>query len=538
MTIEPSFNITEDENNLDFSINSLEVSVFPGGDYDVSITAQIIIGLKLNYRDVSFNFLFDDVCKYKLKMINYYMSHGPGRFKNITMGYPEGYDIPADRVLDISGNVEVGGDVSFNGVGTISVAGNEQDLLRLNIIKSDGSKRSMVIQTPAADDNASAFIFQTGNSFKFMTNATDALVIDAGANITTAKGIAAGKDTETTSFFGKSLVGSWSNSGGSALDDYAIFSHHDRQNEGDFAVMAAAGGTTYLNAKSGAVIRFRINNVNKMTMDSNGNLGINDINPSEKLEVGGNIKCNGNIKIERAGSGGANLTCQATGLNHHGDINIVSVSRANTLGFVGGFNKIRSIGNDNEGALAFIKMNNAGTSIVKTMLKLVQGGAYFDTTVYSAGTTLYSDDRIKENEKLIVNATETLSKLTPQIYDKYRTMDLSGSFQVESGLITQELYYNAPELRHLVHLGKDTDASGNSYTPTPEEMDLSGVDIGSDPDYGSHGWSKTEHSSLNYQGLIPYLIKSNKELVGRIDSLKTDISAIMTHLDLQQLTHK
>jgi hypothetical protein len=270
-----------------------------------------------------------------------------------------------------------------------------------------------------------------------------------------------------------------------------------------------------------------------------GNVGIGTTTPSERLEV------NGNIKIERPGSGGANLTCQATGLNHHADINIVSVERANhpSENFVGGFNKIRSIGNDSEGALAFIKMNNAGTSEVKTMLKLVQNGAYFGGPVYAndlilngAGGATSSDDRIKENEKLIVNATETLSKLTPQIYDKYQTMDLSGSSIIESGLIAQEVYYNAPELRHLVTVGKDTDASGNEYTPTPEEMDLSGVDIGSDPDYGSHGWSKQNSSSLNYSGLIAYLIKSNQELVGRIDSLKTDISAIMTHLDLQQLT--
>jgi hypothetical protein len=162
----------------------------------------------------------------------------------------------------------------------------------------------------------------------------------------------------------------------------------------------------------------------------------------------------------------------------------------------------------------------------------VNGVVFFRTKAFATHWYTHSDDRMKENEKLIVNATETLSKLTPQNYDKYFNMDLSGSSQVESGLIAQEVYYNAPELRHLVTLGTELDASGNKYTPTPEEMDLSGVDIGSDPDYGSHGWSKTENSSLNYQGLIAYLIKSNQELVGRIDSLKTDISAIMTHLDL------
>ena len=150
--------------------------------------------------------------------------------------------------------------------------------------------------------------------------------------------------------------------------------------------------------------------------------------------------------------------------------------------------------------------------------------------VTSDGTTLTSDDRVKENEKLIVNAMETLSKLTPQIYDKYYNMDLSGSFQVESGLIAQEVYYNAPELRHLVHLGQDTDASGNEYTPTPEEMDLSCVDIANDPDYGSHGWSKTKKSTFNYSGLIPYLVKSNQELSERIETLKTENTELKTDI--------
>ena len=62
-------------------------------------------------------------------------------------------------------------------------------------------------------------------------------------------------------------------------------------------------------------------------------------------------------------------------------------------------------------------------------------------------------------------------------------MDCSGDCGIESGLITQEAYYNAPELRHLVVLGEECDASGNDITPTSDEMDLSGVDIGSDPGY-------------------------------------------------------
>ena len=119
-----------------------------------------------------------------------------------------------------------------------------------------------------------------------------------------------------------------------------------------------------------------------------------------------------------------------------------------------------------------------------------------------------SDDRVKNNEKLIENATQTIMKLTPQIYDKFGNMDLSGDYNIESGLVTQEVYYNAPELRHLVELGLDI----SGETIIPDEMDISNINIGDDPDYGNHGWSKTEKSALNYTGLIPYLVKSNQEL--------------------------
>ena len=78
-------------------------------------------------------------------------------------------------------------------------------------------------------------------------------------------------------------------------------------------------------------------------------------------------------------------------------------------------------------------------------------------------------------------------------------------------MITQEVYYNAPELRHLVNIQDEYDASGNIITPVPDEMDLSNVDIQNDPDYSSHGWGE-KITSLDYNGLIPYLIKSNQAM--------------------------
>ena len=50
---------------------------------------------------------------------------------------------------------------------------------------------------------------------------------------------------------------------------------------------------------------------------------------------------------------------------------------------------------------------------------------------------------------MIENVCETLSKLRPQLYDKKPDMenDDPTTWHNESGLIAQELYYNAPEFK-------------------------------------------------------------------------------------------
>ena len=105
-------------------------------------------------------------------------------------------------------------------------------------------------------------------------------------------------------------------------------------------------------------------------------------------------------------------------------------------------------------------------------------------------------------------------KLTPQLYDKYTTFDTSGNFLRCAGFIAQEIYYNAPELRDMVKL--NTDASGNVIVPY--EFDLSNNDLQNDPDYDALNWGD-EPVSINYDYLIPYLVKSNQEQQTEIESL-------------------
>ena len=132
-------------------------------------------------------------------------------------------------------------------------------------------------------------------------------------------------------------------------------------------------------------------------------------------------------------------------------------------------------------------------------------------------TSNVSGDRLKGNEVIIENACDTLSKLRPQLFDKKTDIGNDGptTWHKESGLIAQEIYYDAPELRHLVHKGKpEIDEEGNEI-PLPEIP--TSIDPKQDPDYSS--WGK-ESASVNYIGLIAYLVKANTELHERVKLLE------------------
>jgi hypothetical protein len=155
--------------------------------------------------------------------------------------------------------------------------------------------------------------------------------------------------------------------------------------------------------------------------------------------------------------------------------------------------------NQGHGLIQTYNQNGGGAQYE---LHLQPGGGVTKTN----GTNVTSDDRVKVDETYIVNATETLMKLKPQTYTRYAGMidktrpDLDSWKRYEAGLITQEVYYDAPELRHIVNMSDDADLSGEDIKTSD--------DPSVDPDYRNWGSSV---SSLDYTQLIPYLIKSNQE---------------------------
>tara|TARA_B110000261_G_scaffold68569_1_gene80273 strand:- start:296 stop:862 length:567 start_codon:yes stop_codon:yes gene_type:complete len=142
---------------------------------------------------------------------------------------------------------------------------------------------------------------------------------------------------------------------------------------------------------------------------------------------------------------------------------------------------------------------------------------------YQFNTT--SDDRIKTNETYIINAIDTLLKLSPQTYTKYISFDCSEYGTIESGLIAQDVHYNAPELRHIVSY--PTDISVNDIQPIPDTFDRSDITI--DPDYTSLGWGNTI-ASVNYTQLVPWLIKGIQEQQDIINIEKAKTAALESQM--------
>jgi len=178
-----------------------------------------------------------------------------------------------------------------------------------------------------------------------------------------------------------------------------------------------------------------------------------------------------------------------------------------------------------------------------------------------SGATVHSSDiRLKTDISSLTNVLEKILKLSPELYDKKKTINQdNGLYIKESGLIAQEIWYNIPELRHLVVLPDGVtaeniqDMSLNRVKPEYINMyDISTNDVidyttdriihnnedGSvtyediddpndysdkTPDYEAHGWSN-KPASINYEGLIAYLVGAIQELKVKIEQQTTEIN--------------
>ena len=289
----------------------------------------------------------------------------------------------------------------------------------------------------------------------------------------------------------------------------------------------------------------------KMVIKNNGNVGIGLTDPAYELDVSGDVGINGSLRI--GGTRAVSQFMENTDYSAYFKNYIYAPAIINynetgihPAGIV--FGDTSANGTDeislitNRVTIVYINSNGnvgIGTTSPTYTLHVVGsvGGTSFTTT---------SDDRLKSNEIPITDALESLMKLNPMTYDKYDNMDKSGNYVTESGLISQDIWYQVPELRHIVSLGSEYSDVSSSTVPIP--IDVSNNELLEDADYNNLGWSNTTPSGVKYTDLIAYLIKAVQELniqrqeekdalQASHDSLQTNHDSLQTSHDSLQASH-
>ena len=188
-------------------------------------------------------------------------------------------------VLDSSRNISNLGTI---GCGAITQSGSGQVTFTGNVDATNG----LDVTGAALTTNQS--ITQTGSSkVTFEGN------VGIGTNNPSQK-LEVYPDTDCSAIIGRAHIGHLIN-----RPDLASFSHKDKADANNFALLQKETGETILNCSTGENIRFQVNNSEKMRIDSAGNVGIGTTTPQSSLHVAGTRNNTPTVKGIHLGMNGA-----------------------------------------------------------------------------------------------------------------------------------------------------------------------------------------------------------------------------------------
>jgi hypothetical protein len=379
--------------------------------------------------------------------------------------------------VTIKGGLVVDGSINFTGE-FIRTDTNVQITEQLDISNSGTGPALIARQYGTADiaafydDDQLAMVIKGG----YNSGTGNVGFVGIGTNTPASKldvlgSIRASYDLDSTSYFGNAAIGYNGYHG-----DMATFSHIDHNNRYGYAMLHTSDGMTLLNCAIGQYISFRINNVDKMYLDSDGNFGIGTTNPQNKLHVNGDVFLGLMASHESIGTltlGRADNTSSDNYRPHSIEVKNSSTASSNYIAF-----KVHSGGTSASIApterMTIKGDGNVGIGSTAPAAKLDVNGS---TNATSFNAT--SDMRHKEN---ICDLHESLNKIC-SIRGVNYTFKNDDKNKLHAGILAQEV-------AEII----------------PEAIDKSCDDK----------WT------ANYNTLVGYLIESVKTLKSENDALKID----------------
>ena len=254
-----------------------------------------------------------------------------------------------------------------------------------------------------------------------------------------------------------------------------------------------------------------------LTLRGDGNVGIGITNPPAKVYV----------KTTGSASMGGSWNTTDFVVSHGVGYNAPSQSLGVAIGVDGTGDASTS-----RGYLWCMRPNQTWNTLKIMGNKLELIG--LSSVTLNGGASVTSDDRLKTEEEFLQNALPTIMKLKPQKYRKAsflpndplkettENMSEQGDTTfIETGLIVQDIWYDAPELRDLVILGENANPSETK----PVDPDPS--DPTQDPDYTSWG---TTSAVLNYQGVFVVALKAIQELNTDLQVEKAKVADLLARV--------
>lgn len=216
-------------------------------------------------------------------------------------------------------------------------------------------------------------------------------------------------------------VGDWGAFAGTAGN--AMFGHTTSMSTSTgYALVQSSAGQTFLNAKTGQPINFRIAGADRMFLSSAGNFGINTITPGARFEV------NGAARITTGSGGKLQLGALNTSTDNFGYVSSASQTNGSGLKF-----ETTNGSGVNTGLVQMVILNNGtvgiGTTTPNAAYKLDVSGTINATSLFLNGSSLVAS-QWTANGSSIYYSTGNVGIGTTTPTEK---LDVRGNLLLETG---------------------------------------------------------------------------------------------------------